>query len=87
LAELVDAELGHFWLARWRLAELLYQNGDRHKLAKRADSGDRDAAKKLAQLLAECGDEDELTRRVASGDWHAEIELDKLLAARARRRA
>lgn len=86
LAELADAEVR--WrsqLARWRLADLLYQRGDRHKLARRADAGDADATTKLAKLLAECGEEDELARRVADGDWHAEIELDKLLAARGRR--
>ncbi|MGH3765194.1 MAG: hypothetical protein ACRDS0_19290 [Pseudonocardiaceae bacterium] len=87
LAELADPE-GRWCsqLACWRLADLLYEHGDRHELARRADAGDGGAAEKLAKLLAECGEEDELAHRKADGDWHAEIELDKLLAARGRRR-
>jgi hypothetical protein len=85
LTELSDAAAHpHSELARWRLAELLHQRGDRAGLARRADAGDRYASRKLAELLLECGDEEKLGRRTAAGDRVAATRLDHLRAARGR---
>ncbi|WP_052681644.1 MULTISPECIES: hypothetical protein [unclassified Frankia] len=67
-----------------RLADLLFEAGDRDGLRQRADAGDGDAARRLADLLAEAGDRpgaiDVLRQRADAGDEYATRQLADLLA-------
>ncbi|MEV7095480.1 hypothetical protein AB0M80_21810 [Amycolatopsis sp. NPDC051045] len=63
----------------FRLADLLFEQGEVEQLRARADNGDGHAAVRLAELLVERGQVDELEREVAAGTTNA---VDALRRAR-----